>query len=664
MQKKERNTHIGGIYEEIPSLRDNDKVIYLFDQNTGKYQYMSSGISHLAGYSLEELNLRGFKSIVKEIVTDEKNTFRTEYDKEIVEEFSATYLIERKDGQFKWIEDNAFTKLDKHGKRIYSIGVLRDVSGFKEKLDKLISDKTRLEAILKLSDIIFLILDKNGEVSLLNKKGSEVLGVRDIIGTNYENLLKGSIEDDSILVFKKFLDPSSEQLNKCEIKCNDGYNESILSWQKTILKNEGGKIISVVATGQNVTEKKNEENIQKVISQILQAANTERNLEELFKFIHDSVAELMPVENFYIALHDKDNNMITFPYFVDKYDTDNSPKTFGNGLTEYVIRKGKAELINKEMDQELAAKGETELIGTQSEIWLGVPLVIKGNTIGVLTVQDYENESSYTEKHKEILETISHPISMAIERKRVEQEREKLIDKLSELNASKDKLFSLISHDLRGPFNSLLGFSEILNSEYDSLTDDEIKEYLKVIYESTQNLYGMTNNLLQYSRFQMGRVEFNAEKLDLDKIVTNNVKLLRGNIVKKDINIFKHVEQDSYINADEDMINSVIQNLLSNAIKFTAKGGDVNILVKKISNPEGKNKVELSVEDKGIGISEVHMRKILKGEMFSTPGTEREYGTGLGMVLVREFVEKNNGILKIESEQFKGSKFICRFPLA
>ena len=664
MQKKERNTHIGGIYEEIPSLRDNDKVIYLFDQNTGKYQYMSSGISHLAGYSLEELNLRGFKSIVKEIVTDEKNTFRTEYDKEIVEEFSATYLIERKDGQFKWIEDNAFTKLDKHGKRIYSIGVLRDVSGFKEKLDKFISDKTRLEAILKLSDIIFLILDKNGEVSLLNKKGSEVLGVRDIIGTNYENLLKGSIEDDSILVFKKFLDPSSEQLNKCEIKCNDGYNESILSWQKTILKNEGGKIISVVATGQNVTEKKNEENIQKVISQILQAANTERNLEELFKFIHDSVAELMPVENFYIALHDKDNNMITFPYFVDKYDTDNSPKTFGNGLTEYVIRKGKAELINKEMDQELAAKGETELIGTQSEIWLGVPLVIKGNTIGVLTVQDYENESSYTEKHKEILETISHPISMAIERKRVEQEREKLIDKLSELNASKDKLFSLISHDLRGPFNSLLGFSEILNSEYDSLTDDEIKEYLKVIYESTQNLYGMTNNLLQYSRFQMGRVEFNAEKLDLDKIVTNNVKLLRGNIVKKDINIFKHVEQDSYINADEDMINSVIQNLLSNAIKFTAKGGDVNILVKKISNPEGKNKVELSVEDKGIGISEGHMRKILKGEMFSTPGTEREYGTGLGMVLVREFVEKNNGILKIESEQFKGSKFICRFPLA
>jgi signal transduction histidine kinase len=409
---------------------------------------------------------------------------------------------------------------------------------------------------------------------------------------------------------------------------------------------------------------KTEEKIQKIISQIFEAANTERNLDELFKFIHDSVAELMSVENFYIALHDKENNLITFPYFIDKYDTDNSPKVFGNGLTEYVIRKGKAELINKKMDQELAAKGETELIGTQSEIWLGVPLKIKGNTIGVLVVQDYEDENLFTEKHKEILETISHPISMAIERKRVELEREKLIDKLRELNASKDKLFSLISHDLRSPFNSLLGFSEILNGEYDSLTDDEIKEYLKVIYEATQNLFSMTNNLLQYSRFQMGRIEFKPEKLDLEKIVSNNIKLLKGNLVKKDINIFKHVDQGSYINADEDMMNSIMQNLLSNAIKFTSKGGDAKVLVRKINNSEGTNEVELTVEDKGIGINEANMQKILNGEMFSTPGTEREYGTGLGMVLVKEFIEKNNGTLKIESEQYKGSKFICCFPLA
>ncbi|OGU47040.1 MAG: hypothetical protein A2000_09250 [Ignavibacteria bacterium GWB2_36_8] len=665
-KKEETNSRTPEIYKEIPSFNENNKVIYLFDQNTGRYQYMSSDINNLAGYSIEEFNSKGFKSIVKKVISGKKNTFRTEYNEnsEAVEEFSATYLIERKDGQHRWIEDNAFTKLDKNGKRIYSIGVLRDISEFKEKLDKLIDDKTRLEAILKLSDVIFLMLDKNRNVILLNEKGFEVFGVKDIIGKNYENLLRGNIKDESILLFKKFLDPASEQDIKCEIKCVDHSGECILSWQRTIIKDEDGQLISIIASGQDITEKKKEENIQKIISQILQAANTERNLDELFKFIHDSVSELMSVDNFYIALHDKENNMITFPYFIDKYDTDNSPKSFGNGLTEYVIRKGRAELINKAIDQELASKGETELIGTQSEIWLGVPLKIKGNTIGVLAVQDYEVESTFTEKHKEILEAISHPVSMAIERKRVEQEREKLIDNLSELNTSKDKLFSLISHDLRSPFNSLLGFSEILTGEYDSLTDDEIREYLNVIYEASQNLYGMTNNLLQYSRFQMGRIEFRAEKLDVEKVINNSIKLLKGNIVKKEINIFKDVEPGIYINADEDMLNSIIQNLLSNAIKFTDKGGDVSLSAKKIVNSDGKDEIEFTVEDKGTGISEVNMQKILKGEMFSTPGTEREYGTGLGVVLVKDFIEKNNGRLKIESEQYKGSRFICCFPLA
>ncbi|OGU49317.1 MAG: hypothetical protein A2080_12680 [Ignavibacteria bacterium GWC2_36_12] len=665
-KKEETNSRTPEIYKEIPSFNENNKVIYLFDQNTGRYQYMSSDINNLAGYSIEEFNSKGFKSIVKKVISGKKNTFRTEYNEnsEAVEEFSATYLIERKDGQHRWIEDNAFTKLDKNGKRIYSIGVLRDISEFKEKLDKLIDDKTRLEAILKLSDVIFLMLDKNRNVILLNEKGFEVFGVKDIIGKNYENLLRGNIKDESILLFKKFLDPASEQDIKCEIKCVDHSGECILSWQRTIIKDEDGQLISIIASGQDITEKKKEENIQKIISQILQAANTERNLDELFKFIHDSVSELMSVDNFYIALHDKENNMITFPYFIDKYDTDNSPKSFGNGLTEYVIRKGRAELINKAIDQELASKGETELIGTQSEIWLGVPLKIKGNTIGVLAVQDYEVESTFTEKHKEILEAISHPVSMAIERKRVEQEREKLIDNLSELNTSKDKLFSLISHDLRSPFNSLLGFSEILTGEYDSLTDDEIREYLNVIYEASQNLYGMTNNLLQYSRFQMGRIEFRAEKLDVEKVINNSIKLLKGNIVKKEINIFKDVEPGIYINADEDMLNSIIQNLLSNAIKFTDKGGDVSLSAKKIVNSDGKDEIEFTVEDKGTGISEVNMQKILKGEMFSTPGTEREYGTGLGVVLVKDFIEKNNGTLKIESELYKGSRFICCFPLA
>jgi len=509
------------------------------------------------------------------------------------------------------------------------------------------------------------MIDKNKNVTLLNQKGLDIFGVDDVIGKDYENLFTDKLKIDSLSTFKKFINPISEENQKIEVKFITPLSEEhFITWQKTILKDKIGKISSVVITGHDVTEKKKEENIQKIISQILQAVNTVRNLDELFKFIHKSISELMLAENFYIALHDRENNLLTFPYFIDKYDNDASPIKFGKGLTEYVISSGRSALVDKVLDRELVSTGEIELIGPQSEIWLGVPLKIKENTIGVLVVQDYKDKFTYTLKHKEILEAISHPISMAIERKRVEQEREKLIDKLSELNQSKDKLFSLISHDLRSPFNSLLGFSEILTTEYDMLTDDEIKEYLNVIYESSKNLYGMTNNLLQYSRFQTGRIEYKPLKLDFDKLIKNSIKLLRGNIVKKEIEFRISIDPDIYIYADEDMMNSAIQNLVSNAVKFTPKQGEVTVSARKKISDDEQIKIELIVEDTGIGINDTDMRKILKGEMFSTPGTEREYGTGLGMVLIKEFIERNGGELKIESKRNRGSKFVSVFPAA
>lgn len=650
---------------DIADLDDSNKVVYFLDQHTGRYKYMSSGMNNLSGYSVEEINTLGFKNIIKEIITSKRESFTQKRGEisEVVEEFSAAYLIETKDKQKKWIEDNAFTKMDSSGKRIFSIGVLRDVTNFRKNISDLIETKKSFDAILKLANIVFLMIDKQKKITLINDKGREIFNIENIIGEDYENLFSEKNNINFFPAFKKFLDPFSKNHSLAETKIISGAGEELFfDWQKTLITNEEGEIISNIVIGHDVTEKKKEENIQKVISQVLQTANTVHNLDELFSFIHKAISELMLVENFYIAFYDKENNQLTFPYFIDKYDKNAEPIKFGKGLTEYVIRTGKPALVDKVLDDSLVAAGEIELVGPQSEIWLGVPLKIMDNTIGVLVVQDYQDKFTYTEKHKNILETISHPISMAIERKRVEQERENLIMKLSELNQSKDKLFSLISHDLRSPFNSLLGFSEILVSEYDTLTNDEIKEYLNVLYESSKNLYGMTNNLLQYSRFQTGRIEYKPGKLNIGKIINESAKLLKGNIVKKQIDFKIIADPDIYILADEDMINSVIQNLMSNAIKFTPKEGEVKVSTNKIVPYNQPAYVELTIRDTGIGINSSDMKKIMEGEMFSTPGTEREYGTGLGLVLIKEFVEKNGGKLKIESEKDKGSAFICTFP--
>lgn len=642
---------------------DYSKVVYFYDQIIHKYKFMSTDIINISGYNVEELNQSGFKSIVKKTVQSKRDLFTQHIgeEQEIFEEFSATYIIETKDNKRKWIEDNSFTKKDSKGNRIFSIGVLRDITDFRENIFNLINSKERFDAILNLADVAFLLIDADNKVSLINGKGAELFGVTNIVGKDYQELFTDRIRGESLKTFKKFIAPHDDD-QKAEVKFVSPAEEHLILWQKTLLRDDSGNVSSIIASGHDITEKKREENIQKVISHVLQAANTVRNLDELFKFIHKSISELMLAENIYIALYDKEKDIITFPYFIDKYDKNSPPIKFGRGLTEYVIRKGKSALVDKELDLELVAKGEIELIGPQSEIWLGVPLQTKDNTIGALVVQDYEDKFNYTTRHKEILEAISHPISMAIERKRVEQERERLIEKLSDLNKSKDKLFSLISHDLRSPFNSLLGFSEILTSEYDQLTDDEIREYLNVIYESSKNLYGMTNNLLQYSRFQTGRIDYKPVKLDLSRLIKNSIKMLTGNIVKKEIEFKINADPKTFIYADEDMLNSVIQNLVSNAVKFTPKKGEVYVTLNQKTEDGGKDVVEVIVGDTGIGINDADMIKIRKGEMFSTPGTEREYGTGLGMVLINEFIHRNGGELKIESEKNRGTRFIAVFP--
>ena len=439
--------------------------------------------------------------------------------------------------------------------------------------------------------------------------------------------------------------------------------EIIIRWHNSYLRDNNGKIVFVLKSGEDVTEKKKEEKVQSTISRILSASNSEVDIDELFRFIHSSVKELMPADNLYIALYEKEDNQIRFAYFVDQYDKVAPTKRFGKGLTEYVIKTGKSLLVTEDVHVKLESEGKVQLLGAPSKIWLGVPLSIQDKIIGVIAVQDYENENTYGEKEKEILEMISYPTSRAIERKLLEHEREELISKLKTLNESKDSLFSLISHDLRSPFNSLLGFSEILATEYETLTPSEIKEYLNVIYESSKNLYGMTNNLLQFSRFQMGRIEFEPVTLDIKDILNHTLSLLRGNTIKKQINVISSVPGGLKVKADEDMLKSIFLNLLSNAVKFTPKGGDIFISANDKFIRDNQKMIQVVIRDTGVGLDDELMSKIFKDHVPSSPGTDREYGTGLGLLLVKEFIEKHEGQITVKSILNEGTTFTFTLPL-
>lgn len=245
------------------------------------------------------------------------------------------------------------------------------------------------------------------------------------------------------------------------------------------------------------------------------------------------------------------------------------------------------------------------------------------------------------------------------ERKEAEKEIRKINQELQELNKTKDKFFSIIAHDLKSPFQGLLGLSEFMAMEDSNFTKTELLTYAKEMHKSASNLYKLLENLLDWARIQRGTISFRQQELDLSFIVFQSIEVINQMALQKGITIINKVPINEIVLADEKMVETILRNLLSNAVKFTNRDGMINVMTKKIND----KMIEVSVSDNGIGISEKNIQLLFKiGEKISSKGTDNEPSTGLGLLLCKEFVEKQGGQIWVESEEGKGSTFKFTLP--
>ena len=331
----------------------------------------------------------------------------------------------------------------------------------------------------------------------------------------------------------------------------------------------------------------------------------------------------------------------------------------GKSLTGRVIKEQKPLILKKEEILNLSNAGEIELIGTRAEVWIGVPLIIEGKVSGALVVQDYDNPQAYNQTHLELLEMVSSEMSICIERKQSEQALIKSEVELRELNATKDKLFSIIAHDLRSPFNNILGFSELLIENSNNYEAEETEKFLGFINLSAKNTLVLLDNLLNWAKSQTGQVKFKPEKLVLSSIVFETIELSKIIAIGKDISISQNKLDDTEVYADKDMLKTLLRNLISNAIKFTNPGGNISVSAKK-----EQSQVEIAVSDNGVGMNEETINKLFSIETNNTSiGTADEKGSGLGLILCKELVEKQGGKIWVESELGKGSIFKFILPM-
>jgi len=231
--------------------------------------------------------------------------------------------------------------------------------------------------------------------------------------------------------------------------------------------------------------------------------------------------------------------------------------------------------------------------------------------------------------------------------------------KLKAVNAVKDRFFSIIAHDLRSPFNSILGFSELLIDNIKNLGEAEVEEFLRMINSSAVNTLSLLDNLLNWAKTQTGEIDFNPERIVLSTIIKEIIEISDSAAKLKKIFLNYIHSDDIEVYTDKNIVKTVLRNLISNAIKFTETGGRITV-----SAVPRHNQVEITIADNGVGMNEETRRKLFDmSTHITSEGTNKEKGSGLGLVLCKEFVEKLGGNIWVESEEGKGSDFKFTLPL-
>ena len=352
----------------------------------------------------------------------------------------------------------------------------------------------------------------------------------------------------------------------------------------------------------------------------------------------------------------------------------------GQGITGWVARHGESLIVPDVLVDARHSKVTRGQGDSAVRSMLSVPLKIKGNVIGVLNLIDPQVDR-FTREDLRFIEPISGAAAIAIEnarlytmaqqeiaeRKRAEtallaahNDVKEKNAQLEELNASKDKFFSIISHDLRSPFNALLGFAQLLLEQLEYYSRADILAHVEKLYHSAERLYALLENLLTWSRIQRGAMEFRPECLNLREITDYTLDLFATKAEEKRIALTNIVSEKLFVRADEQMFTTIMRNLISNAVKFTPGGGRVTIS----AHGRDEHELEVAVADTGVGILQEQLSKLFRIDVhYTNVGTAGEHGTGLGLNLCKDLVEKQQGRIWAESTPGQGSTFRFTLPL-
>jgi len=523
----------------------------------------------------------------------------------------------KKDGSDFPISLSTTIVKDENGKTLGMVGVATDITERKKAEEALAAKEAQLSTLVQTIPDLIWLKDVNGVYQTCNKTFEQFFGasISEIIGKTDYDYVNKELADFFRENDRNAIAAGRPRSNEEWVTFASDGRRVLLDVIKTPMYDLKGSITGVLGIGRDITDRKDAEEL------LRQSESKYRTL-----------IESMP-DGVYRSTHDGKFVDVN-PAMIKMLGYDSKEELLAIDIkSQLYFNPGDRESLTLHLHQE------------KLDIF---PLKKKDGT--AVWIEDHG--WFITDENGEIMyhEGISRDVT---ERRNAELQLQQYSEELKELIATRDKFFSIIAHDLKSPFNSITGLSEIIKDEAKHLDIATIEQYAEIIHSTSRNTFKLLENLLDWARIQQSQMPFHPVPLILKTIANEVVELMVEKANSKVIAIINYIPENLIVMADENMLKTIFRNLISNALKFTSVNGKV-----EISAVSANNTIEISVHDTGTGINQEDISKIFKiGSNFSKRGTENEKGTGLGLMLCKEFVEKHGGKIRVESEEGKGSTF-------
>ncbi|MDE5419791.1 PAS domain-containing sensor histidine kinase [Labilibaculum sp. DW002] len=604
-------------------LKNSFDMIALLDSK-GVQHYVSESCEKILGFKAEELiNIPVIERLIHP--EDQESVLKDFLDMiENKESGGVQYRHRHKNGNWVYLEAFGNNQLDNPAINSVIVNV-RDITERKLAEERLKENEIKYKDLVETADIAILIDDEDGYFKFFNDKFCEIFGYT---RQEIEQLpIRGLVHPDDV----EFVMSHHDNRVKGE-KANAKYEF------RGVRKN--GKTVHLMVSAVSVKSNGEITGSQSYIWDISERKHMEAVLLEN-KHRNEKAQALGHVGNW-------EYNLKTNAFWV----SDESKRIYGFGLDANNFSAEQVE--NCIPEREKVHQALIDLINRDKKYDIEFEIIPADKTPRRIlhSIAELERDASNNPLR------VRGVILDITERKQTEQIIKENEIRLKELNATKDRFFSIIGHDLKSPFNNVIGFSDLIIDQIQEGDYEQVGKYAAIIQDSSERAMNLLNNLLEWSQTQTGRIKFNPEHTDLVGIIDEVLELSNVAVQQKNITIFKDIPKSISLVADQEMINTILRNLITNAIKFTNSGGEVSI-----STKQSEKELIVSVADNGVGMKKEDIDKLFRIDYCHTEkGTNKEAGTGLGLLLCKEFVEIHKGKIWLESELGKGSVFKFSIP--